>query len=207
MRTNALLVSAVLALGGTAFAQTTVSKNIVGYVNKTLPAGKYVLISNPLNNGGNTVAEVIKVKGDLTLYHFVNGNYASSSFSSGEVLDGGDVVIKPGGGFFAKSDQGETITFVGEVAVGAAVAVKPGLSVISSALPQAGTLDALEFPTAADLTVYQFVNGSYAGSDLSSGAWLTDSGKGPQVDVAEAFFVSVDKNAASQNWTRSFQIQ
>jgi hypothetical protein len=207
MRTNALLVSAVLALGGSAFAQTTVSKNIVGYVNKSLPAGKFVLISNPLNNGGNTVAEVIKVPGDLTLYHFDGTKYTPSVFSGGEAIDGETIVIKPGGGFFAKADADTTITFVGEVAVGGTVDIKPGLSVVSSVLPQAGKLGDLEFPTAADLTVYQFANNKYTPSDLSGGEWLTADPKGPAVDVAEAFFISVDKAAAKQTWTRTFTIQ
>ena len=80
--------------------------------------------------------------------------------------------------------------------------VPAGLSLISSALPQAGGLDTLEYPV-GDETVYQFVLGSqgYAGTDSAFGSW---AGAAPSVAVAEAFFVN--NGGDSKTWTRTFKI-
>jgi len=107
--------------------------------------------------------------------------------------------VAPGGGFFATASGADVkITFVGEVAVGASVNIPAGLSIRSSALPQAGKLDALEYPV-GDETIYQYSNG-YAATD-ALGEWLGDA---PTVGVAESFFVL--NNGQSKNWTRSFTI-
>lgn len=198
MRTNALLLAAAVVAGGSLLAQTT-SKNIVGYVNKTVPKDQFVLIANPLNNGGNTVAEVIKISGDITLYHFGATGFTSSLTLGGDWIEGGDVVVAPGGGFFATASGADVkITFVGEVAVGASVSIPAGLSIRSSVLPQAGKLDALEYPV-GDETIYQYNNGYVATDAL--GEWLGDA---PTVGVAESFFVL--NNGQGKTWTRSFTI-
>ena len=200
MRTNALLLAAAMAVGGSLLAQTT-SKNIVGYVNKTVPKNSLALIANPLNNGGNKVEDVIKISSDLTLYHFTGSGWASSLALDGAWLEGGDVVIAPGGGFFALAGGDDVkITFVGEVAVGQAVSIPAGLSVRSSALPQAGKLDALEYPV-GDETVFTFGAAGYSSSLALGGAWLEGA---PSVGVADAFFVSND--GAAKTWTRTFTI-
>lgn len=201
MRTNALLLAVALAAGGSLFAQTT-SKNIVGYVNKTVPKNKFTLISNPLNNGGNKVADVIKTSSDLTLYHYGASGWSASLALGGEWIEGGDVVIAPGGGFFAlgPADADVKITFVGEVAVGQAVSIPAGLSVRSSALPQAGTLAALEYPV-GDETIFTFGATGYSASIALGGEWLEGA---PTVGVGDAFFVAND--GAAKTWTRTFTI-
>jgi hypothetical protein len=202
MRTNALLLTAALVAGGTALAQGTVSKNIVGYVNKTVPASGLVMIANPLNNGGNTVEEAIKTDGDLILYHFAGGSFSSSESIGGLWLSGGDIVVAPGGGFFAGATGGSAvpITFVGEVAVGKTVSIPAGLSIISSALPQAGSLDALEYPV-GDEVVYKFVNNSYESAESIVGTWLGDA---PSFGVGDAFWVLNSGDA--KTWSRTFTI-
>lgn len=199
MRTNALLLAVALAAGGSMLAQTT-SKNIVGYVNKTVPGGKFVLIANPLNNGGNTVAEVIKTSGDLSLYHYTASGFTASTSLGGDWIEGGDQVVAPGGGFFATSLGGDVkVTFVGEVAVGKVVSIPAGASLRSSALPQAGKLDALEYPV-GDETIYQLGAG-YVGTDSLGGTWLGDA---PTVAVGEAFWVL--NGGSAKNWTRTFSL-
>ena len=189
-----------MAVGGSLLAQTT-SKNIVGYVNKTVPKNSLALIANPLNNGGNKVEDVIKISSDLTLYHFTGSGWASSVSLSGLWAEGGDVVIAPGGGFFALAgDTDVKITFVGEVAVGQDVAIPAGLSIRSSALPQAGKLDALEYPVGSE-TVYTFGPAGYSSAMASEGVWLEPA---PSVGVADAFFVAND--GAAKTWKRTFTI-
>ncbi len=210
MKAKALLILGLVA-GGVSAADV-VSQNIVGYVNVTVAAqvngvSKYSMISNPLKATSNKVSDVIKLgaSDDLQLFHFTPGGFVSSAASGGEWLDGGDVVINPGGGFFAASAGAAAvkITFVGEVDIAGAVAghnVPAGLSIQSSTLPKAGRLADLEYPLGAgdndSDSVFQFVNGSYAGTDGSAGSWLDDSGKGPNVAVAEAFWVKRTGTAA-----------
>ena len=213
MKAKALLILGLVA-GGVSAADPVVSQNIVGYVNVTVAAqvggvSKYSMIANPLKATSNKVSDVIKLSAsdDLQLFHFGPAGFVSSSASGGDWLDGGDVVINPGGGFFAASagPNAVKITFVGEVDIAGAVAghnVPSGLSIQSSVIPKAGALQDLEFPLGAgdndSDTVFQFVNGSYVGTDGSAGAWLNDSGKGPVVQVAEAFWVK--KTGAAASW-------
>ena len=211
MKAKALLILA-LAASGVSAVDPVVSQNIVGYVNVTVAgqaAGKpkYSMISNPLKATSNKVQDVIKLgaSDDLQLFHFTSAGFVSSAASGGEWLEGGDVVINPGGGFFAASASANAvkITFVGEVDIAGAVAghnVPAGLSIQSSALPKAGRLADLEYPLGAgdndSDSVFQFVNGAYVGTDGSAGAWLDDSGKGASVNVAEAFWVKRTGTAA-----------
>ncbi len=204
MRTNALLLAVAMAAGGSLFAQTT-SKNIVGYVNKTVPKGKLALIANPLNNGGNKVSDVIKISDDLTLFHFTGSGWVSSLSLGGDWIEGGDVVIAPGGGFFASNTGASDvkITFVGEVAVGTDVAIPAGISIRSSVLPQAGKLETLEYPV-GDETIYTWTGSQFAGAGALGGEWLDGAGNSPAVAVADAFFVIND--GAAKTWKRTFTI-
>jgi len=211
MKAKALLLVGLVA-GGSALAQT-VSQNIVGYVNVTVKAQKngvpqYSMISNPLKATSNKVSDVVKLGAadDLTLFHYGPGGFTSSAASGGDWLDGADVVINPGGGFFAASGSAADvkITFVGEVDIAGAVAgtsIPLGLSIRSSVLPKAGRLADLEYPLgggdADSDTIFQFVNNAYVETAGSSGAWFDDSGKGPQVAVAEAFWVKRTGSAAT----------
>jgi len=78
--------------------------------------------------------------------------------------------------------------------------VPAGLSIQSSVLPKAGRLADLEYPLGTGDSdsdqIFQFINGAYVETDGSSGAWIDDSGKGPQVAVAEAFWVKRTGTAA-----------
>jgi hypothetical protein len=211
MKAKALLILGLVA-GGVSAADPVVSANIVGYVNVTVKGqvngvSKYSMISNPLKATSNKVSDVIKLGAtdDLQLFHFTPGGFVSSAASGGDWLDGADVVITPGGGFFAAGAGAADvkITFVGEVDIAGAVAghnVPTGLSIQSSVLPKAGRLADLEYPLGAgdndSDSIFQFLNGSYVETDGSAGAWLDDSGKGPNVAVAESFWVKRAGTAA-----------
>jgi hypothetical protein len=190
-----------LAAGGSAYAQVY-SLNIVGYVNRTVPGGKYVLLSNPLTTGGNTVAEVVQVAGDMTIYTYGAGGFQPSTALGGSWIEGDTIAVAPGTGFFAQSGSGNvTVTFVGEVAVGKSVTIPHGISLVGSALPQGGTLDALEYPV-GDETVLQYDSTKgYSGSLALGGSWIDPV---PTLAVGDGFFVIND--GASKTWTRSFKI-
>jgi len=180
------------------------SVNAVGYVNKSIPKG-FSIVANPLNNGGNKVADVFGANpGSLTVYTFGDAGFSINSYDSDfEEWENGDAVVAPGEGFFVlnSGDAAVTITFVGEVPQGdLSNALPKGFSIRSSQVPQEGKLDSdLGFPTDEAVTVYQFVNGAYKISSYDADFEEWDSV--PSVGVAEGFWVLRESGT---NWTRSF---
>lgn len=208
MRTKTLLIAAVVGAVSmaTALAQEVTSVNAVGYVNKELAPG-FNLISNPLSNGDNTLAEVIPSPPDgSVVYLFQNGQWVSSSFDS---LIGGwatPLNLPVGVGFFFnhKGSEAVTVTFVGEVLQGDDTnkTVPAGLTIQGSLVPQEGALTSdLQFPGADGDVVYSWVNGSWVTASFDSlvGGWSPE----PNLTVGGAVFV--DKSAEAQ-WDRNFTI-
>jgi len=205
MRTQLILTTAAIGVASSLGAIGQVySVNAVGYINITVGAKKYALVSNQLNVGGNTLKEVLPsvAEGTVVFKHSQASGFAAIGFEFGE-WGNPNATVKPGEGFFLQNNGAADlkVTFVGEVPQGALkTGLLKGLNLIGSQVPQAGKLDALEYPV-GDETVYQFVSGNYAGSDALGGTWLGDA---PTVSVAESFFVL--NNEPAKNWTRSFTI-
>ena len=207
MRTKTLLIAAVVGAVSmaTASAQEVTSVNAVGYVNKELAPG-FNLISNPLSNGNNALAEVIPSPPDGSqVFLFQNGQWTSSTFSS--LLGGwtGTLNLPVGVGFFFNhvGSEAVTVTFVGEVLQGDDTnkTVPEGLSIQGSLVPQAGALTTdLQFPGADGDVVYSW-NGAWATASFSDllGGWTEE----PSLTVGGSVFV--DKSAESQ-WDRNFTI-
>lgn len=208
MRTKTLLIAAVVGAVSmaTALAQEVTSVNAVGYVNKELAPG-FNLISNPLSNGNNTLAEVIpSPPNGSQVFLFQNGQWASSTFSS---LLGGwtePLNLPVGVGFFFNNTGGEavTVTFVGEVLQGDDTnkTVPAGLSIQGSLVPQAGTLTTdLQFPGGDGDVAYSWINGAWTTASFLAavGGWTDE----PSLAVGGAVFV--DKSAEAQ-WDRNFTI-
>ena len=205
MRTKTLILTAFVGALGIAGASAQVySVNAVGYVNKSIPKG-FSIVANPLNNGGNKVADVFGANpGSLTVYTFSDAGFAINSYDTDfEEWGNGDAVVAPGEGFFVLNSGAAavTITFVGEVPQGdLSNALPKGFSIRSSQVPQEGKLDSdLGFPTDEAVTVYQFVNGAYKISSYDADFEEWDSV--PSVGVAEGFWVLRESGT---NWTRSF---
>jgi hypothetical protein len=219
MRTKTLLLVAAVAAAGVATSMAQVySVNAVGYVNTTIPKGAYAIISNPLTAATNTInalfpaIEGIQVyvyhpgKGyDVGAYDSLSGSYQPDSVGTNTLTPGQGVFVRNG----TASDQ--TITFVGEVPQGTLTTpLVAGLQIVSSQVPQAGTPDALGFPTKAATgaangdQIYQYVVSTqkYAVSsyDDLSDAFSPAPGS---IGVGEAFFV---KRSAAGSWTRTFNV-
>lgn len=208
MRTKTLLIAAVVGAVSmaTALAQEVTSVNAVGYVNKELAPG-FNLISNPLSNGENTLAEVIPSPPDgSAVYLFQNGQWVSSTFDS---LIGGwatPLNLPVGVGFFFnhKGSEAVTVTFVGEVLQGDDTnkTVPAGLTIQGSLVPQEGALTSdLQFPAGDGDVAYSWINGAWTTASFSSlvGGWSPE----PNLTVGGAVFV--DKSAEAQ-WDRNFTI-
>lgn len=215
MRTKALTLVAALGVAGAVALQAQVySVNVVGYVNVTVPAGKLVLLANPLDPGqANTISDLLKnVPLGTIVYKYdpQTGKFISSTWLGVMWSPRGDLTLKPGEGFFI-SNPGPNdlqITFVGEVLQGKLeLPLVAGFNLVGSLVPQAGKVSTdLGLPVEAGDAVYKFnvttqkyeLN-TYAGG----GIWLPTMQE-PTVDVAEGFWVSKVKAA---NWVRNFQVQ
>jgi hypothetical protein len=199
------------------------SVNAVGYVNKTIPGNGFAMITNPLRAATNTIDALFAgVPAGTQVYVYTPGKgydvgtYDDLDNSFGDPV--GDMQLLPGQGVFVKNPTANplTVTFVGEVPQGALnTAMVAGLQMVSSQVPQAGTLAELGFPnklaqglTAGD-QIYKFVindpvpanNQKYLVSTFDD---LSDDWDTPvSFDVGEAVFVRLAKPVA---WNRQFNV-
>jgi hypothetical protein len=193
------------------------SVNAVGYVNVTVPAGKFALLANPLKLPTNSIPAVLPdVPQGTTVFIY---NAATTSYTSATKRpsgswtgDGAAATLSPGQGFWVKN-AGTTdmnITFVGEVMQGDTTVLNvpyvAGFNLLGSQVPQTGKLETdLGFKASANDQVYLF---NPASSDYSSytkratGTWSGGAGE-PSIPVATGFFL---KASAAGSWTRSFSV-
>jgi hypothetical protein len=216
MRTKLLLLTAAVGAAGAVTSMAQVySVNAVGYVNTTVPANGFALISNPLNAADNSIDKLFAgVPAGTQVYVYKTGTgYTVGTFDDLDNNFGtvGTTKIDPGMGVFIRNPTATplTITFVGEVMQGTlTVPMVAGLQIVSSKVPQAGTAADLSFPhtTAAGLTggdqLYKFgTDQKYAVSTFDD---LDDNWAPPATfNVGEAVFV---KLAKAVTWTRQFSV-
>jgi hypothetical protein len=227
MRTKTLLLMAAVSAAGAASAMAQVySVNAVGYVNTVIPKNGFALISNPLKAATNTINALfpgVPNGFQVFLYNTTTKVFDSAAFDDleGAFLPAsvGNTVVLPGQGLFAKNPTASdiTITFVGEVMQGHLVTpLVAGLQIVSSQVPQAGTVKDLGMPstTAAGLSngdqVYKFITDPAAADyqkyypstfdDLEDGFLPALK----PLAVGEAVFL---KLAKANSWTRDFTVQ
>lgn len=215
MRTKTLLLTAIVSAAGVASSMAQVfSVNAVGYVNKTVPANGFAMVSNPLNAADNTIDKLFAgVPNGTQIYLYTPGSgYQIGTFDDldNSFGDVGKLKLEPGQGAFVRNPTGAaiTITFVGEVPQGNLVTpMVAGLQMVSSKVPQAGTLPELSFPnklahglTAGD-QLYQYTTTGYNVATFDD---LDDNwDKAITLDVGEAVFVRLQKPV---QWTRQFSV-
>jgi hypothetical protein len=209
MRTKLILTTAILGVAGSLGASAQVySVNAVGYINATIPAKSFSLGSNPLNTGGNTIAEVIPTVPDGTLvFKYLPGaGFAANGFDFGAWTVPAQVVA-PGDGYFIQNNGTAplTITLVGEVPQGAlSTPLVAGLNLVASKVPQAGKLvtDLGYTPAAGDI-VFQWTVPPQPYLNPNSGDFGAWTGGEPTLAVGEGFFL---QKGAAGTWTRNFSV-
>lgn len=226
MRTKTLLLTAAVGMVGIATSLAQVySVNAVGYVNITIPANgtDLALIANPLIGTNNELNTVLPLSDDNFLTTVFLWDAAAQNYSSAVWFGSGggwqpNSVAEPGQAFFiqAVSSSGTlAITFVGDVPQGTLVnnlTPGPGLSLVSSIVPQQGTLDALGFPGEFLDTVFLWdVDGSIGGSAQNYVAQVNFGGVGTwspdnQIKVAQGFFVQKADTSTQNQWSRTFSV-
>lgn len=197
MRTKTLLLSAAALAAGFASAQAqsnVYSANIVGYVTVTNPAGAFVLLANPLDNGTNDLASLLPgAPNGSQVYVFSGGNLNLSTKAKG--VWGPNPVVPPGNGFFYSSPAVGTNTFVGNVAgFSNAIPVQAGITRLAgSPIPFTGTLNDAgtntmnlgSLPNGS--TINYFDNtGTLVQATKAKGVWSPN----PTIPVAGGFYIN-----------------
>jgi len=222
MRTKTLLLTAALSAAAiaTSVAQTVYSVNAVGYVNVPVPAGKFALLSNPLNQATNSLTAVLPDVPNGTkifVYAGTNGfqdatKRSATSWSGPFAQAPYNGILNPGQGFFIQnlSAADFTVTFVGEVPQGTnlTVAIPAGFSLIGSPVPQSGKVETdLKLPAASGDKMFQYdPTAGYNKQSTRRGVatWTGVAGQTePTIGVAEAFFYQA---AAASTWARNFSV-
>jgi hypothetical protein len=222
MRTKTLLLIAAVGAASVASSMAQVySVNAVGYVNKTVPAKGFALISNPLKATDNSIAALFAGVPDGTkVFKYIPGAGGGYKIAQYDELGGSftpadvaKLTVVPGEGVFVQN-PGTTplnITFVGEVPQGQLdTTLVPGYQIVSSQVPQAGDLTALGYTPADGDKVYQFItndtdptkNQKYYISqyDELGAAWAPAL---KPLDVGEAVFL---QKVTAGKWSRNFNV-
>src|SRR5262245_50825581 len=147
MRTKALLLTAALAVGAATSSMAQVfSQNVVGYVNVTVTNGQFLCVANPLNNGTNTLDEILPnaPNSTTTAFEFTPAGFVSYTKRANGWAGAAGKPFGPGKGFFIQNTATTpiTLTFVGEVPEGSkTVAIASGFNLIASSFPLAGAVE------------------------------------------------------------------
>jgi len=212
MKTKSLLLTALLTAAGSSGLMAQVySLNIVGYVNQAIPAGFSLVACQLQNSTDNKLTSLFTTAPDgTTVYKWSNSQnrYFINDFADGS-WEGDDLnmTMNPGEGVWFKAPTPFTNTFVGQIALSSSVPIPHGFSIISSAVPQAGTLTALQYGATEGDTTYQWspAQNKYIINDFADGAWEGDTAGGPTVAVGEGFWLK-NPNASAETWARTFNV-
>lgn len=173
-------------------AQSNVySVNIVGYVNKDVPAAS-AFIANPLDNGTNDLNSILPdVPSKSTASLWTGSGFTTSTKTSA----GWDpnAATPVGVGFFLNSKSAMTNTFVGNVIVGPGGSVTnhlpAGVAAVGSMIPYAGDLNNTNIalgvvPSKSTISLWN--GSSYDTSTKTSAGW----DPALQLNVGDGFFVN-----------------
>jgi hypothetical protein len=216
MRAKTLLLAAVLSAAtlATVVAQTPVfSVNAVGYVNVTVPAGKFAILANPLNQPTNSLAAVLPDVPVNTVVYKYSATAGFSTFTKRATgwtgTGAAEARLNPGEGFFIRNAGATdmTITFVGEVPQGTDLSIdfgQAGFYLISSIVPQAGKVETdLKLTAAVNDRIFKYDPATGYLPTVTKRATGWTPGGEPSVNVAEGFFYQA---SAPGKWTRSFSV-
>jgi hypothetical protein len=200
------------------------SQNAVGYYNMSLGSG-FTMIANQLNNGANTVNDVLPagLPDGSTLISWNNAgqlfNDADTFFAGYGWFDSGanpsTTPLAPGGGAFINLPPGQTaaVTVVGEVPQGQLpLDLVPGFQIISQLTPQEIGLEATGFPAADGDTLIFWDTSTQAYSDaltyFAGYGWFTSATElvDPTPLLGESVFYNRVPSNGSDTWTRTFNV-
>jgi hypothetical protein len=236
MRTKILALSAVLgALSSVSvMAQTNVySQNAVGYINLTIPAASYSILTCPLicspDNTLNTVLP--NTNGQYkhaTVYQMSNGVYTVTEVGVGTAANasgwsggGADVTLSPGQAvfFYNSTAAAMTTTFVGTVPQGVLTnSLTPGFNLVGSIVPASGDLPTNSITQLTNVFKHDYIftydptNGGYSAKDTivapgNGTGYNSEFASGdPVIDQVGYGFFYWNNQATNNPWVENFTI-
>jgi hypothetical protein len=179
------------------------SENAVGYLVKSIPAGRSVF-ALPLQGVDNRVPALFAgVPNGFKVEKFdeKTSAFRSNLYDFDEWMDN-QMTIDPGETVYVVSQNAMTRTFVGQIRIGSLKKELPqGWAMISSQIPVAGTVEgALGLTFNNGDEIHKFVSGTTVQYVYNDGIW---SPSAPIIDVAEGFYI---KKVTPGEWRQSFSI-
>jgi hypothetical protein len=200
-------------------AQNVYSLNVVGYVNKTFPAGQFVMVGNPLSNGANDLATIIPNPPDSTLVNRWNATIqdldpTQPTYFAATHTWVPNPVIPPGEGFFVIAGADFTNTFVGNVLQGSVANPVPivgggAFVAVANPVPVGGALsNVLSGYVATDSDLVNTWNVGLQDLDpgqetyfISTHSWIPPG----NIPVGDGFFLI--RSGGATTWTQNFTVQ
>ena len=230
MKKTLLIAAATLAAGIISIQAQVYSQNVVGYVNQTVGAGKFLMAANPLDlsslPGGNVITNVLSgTYPDSTfVYCFASGvGFTSEQYIAGYGWYPGTTILAPGTGYFIQTPTGSALTntYSGTVIVGGVTnSLVNGFSMVSSHFPAAKPLGCagitdpnttLNFPAQDGDQFYNwdYPSQSYTTVQYIGGyGWYDSNGvydtNGPVIAPGQGFFI---QTSAAKDWTNSYSVK
>jgi hypothetical protein len=182
-----------------------------GFINLSLSAG-YAMIGDPLFNSTPQISSILSnVPSGTTLQFWAGTNWVQASTFSLGAWDN-DALLIPGQGALIYLPTNTTLTFIGEVIQGTiSNAIPQGYSVMSSAVPQAGSVAMLGLTGLSNGdTLQRLVGTNYVTCTYSTGSsppppsppspasWSPSM---PTLGLCEAVLIDAGETTS---WTRSF---
>lgn len=209
MKTKALLLTAALGVAGVATSMAQVySVNSVGYINISVPNG-FSIVANQLKQADYSLNSILPAPPlGTTVYKLVGGSFVIHAFDPDDQvwLPNGNLTIGPGdGAYIFNPSSTYTWTLVGEVHTGTPL-VTPlvnGFSMVSSQVPQQGSVSALGLVGQPGYTIYKLVSGAFEISafDPDDLVWLPSE---PSLNVGEGILFF--NPSAPSTWDRNFTL-
>jgi hypothetical protein len=179
-------------------------------VNVTVTNAQFACLANPLNNGTNTLDEILPNAPNNTslVFEFTSSGFVSYTKRATGWAGAAGRPFGPGKGFFVQNTGTTpiTLTFVGEVPEGTkTVDIATGFNLIASQFPLAGAVEtALGLPAVNNNRLHQWVPAvqNYVTFTRRATGWTGGTGE-PTVGVGEGFFFETQ---APTNWTRTYTV-
>jgi len=189
------------------------SVNAVGYVNLSIPKG-FSMIANQFVAPSYKISDLIPSPAPgSTVYKFSNpGGYTLDTYDEFDLVWGDPNLTLPlGSGFFILAPGTFNITFVGEVPQGTLTTGTPkGFNMLSSQVPQAGTISQLGYNGEPGDTIYKFSNATgykiYVFDEFDLNWQTSGVPQEPSLAVGEGFWLLKSPSTVNTVWTRNFTV-
>lgn len=223
MRTKTLLIAAAALTATVISSEAQVYSGVVGYVNVTAPAGKFVFVANPMTTGNDVISNVVQnVPGGTTVdiwngmgFDLLTYSALSHSWKIGTTATN-TYPVPPGLGFFLTAPSTTNVTFVGSTLIspgtGASITnVLPNtlqavgnLIPVSDVITNTATFN-LVVPGGTTLQKWSVANQQFTLFTYSalSHTWkVGTTATNPIIQPAEGFFI---QPPATTNWVETLQ--